>query len=212
MTRVHSVLPILVLFFSFNLALSAQPANKIPAPAGPATFTNFKGPKAGQWHLSAKVTVPGQKQDIIQETNACVKPGEDMKQRALGQMGDPRQGCVVTITKDTPSVGAMTTKCPNVSASVEMTKISEYEFRYDVSSSMAKVVTTARFKGATCAPETVSAAATSTKPVSPCQQCNQTATMLEKQCHQLSEATRPGCLQSAKKIAEKCASHCASGK
>lgn len=168
------------------------------------TFTKFKGPKPGQWVLSAKVRVPGAK-EIAQQSNACIKPGEDLKQRALGQLVDAGKGCVVSVTKDTASVGAMTTKCSSISASVEMTKISENEFRYDVSSSMAKVITLARYKGPLCPSEPAAKPATKQ---SSCDTCKQTVLFMGEQCATLSDVSRGQCKKSVAKVNEQCAAQC----
>jgi hypothetical protein len=168
------------------------------------TFQNFRGPKPGQWEMTAKVNVPGAK-EIIQATSVCIKPGEDLKQRAIGQLGDASSGCVVTITKDTAAAGGLKTKCPNISASVDMTKISDNEFRYNVDSSMAKVVTTAKFAGLKCGNEI---GKPQTARVSDCDSCKNAVDLMRKQCNALSDASRAGCLKSATKMSEQCAAQC----
>lgn len=190
-----STIVIFLALFYFSSILNA---------ATQETFTKFRGPKPGQWLLSAKVRVPGAK-EITQESNTCVKPGEDLKQRALGQLGDAGQGCVVSVTKDTSTVGALTSKCPSISASVEMTKISDNEFRYDVSSSMAKVITLANYKGPVCPSEPT---AKSQAKQSSCETCKQTLIFMGEQCAKLSEMSRGQCKKSVAKANERCAFQC----
>lgn len=176
------------------------------SPAAPS-FKNFKGPKPGEWKMSATITIPGSNQKMNQETVACVKPGEDLKQRALGQMGDSARGCVISITKDTEAAGSLTTKCPNVSASVDIVRVSDNEYKFNVDSSMAKVFTVNKFVGTKCLPPKPTGP-TGGKPQSACEGCKSAVVMVREQCAKLSDASRGNCEKSAKTISDQCAAQC----
>lgn len=215
---IPSLLSVSILFSSSwapaaksKAAVKAKPIAASPE-ASPAaqTFKNFQGPKPGQWRLTAMVFVPATNQRMNQTTEACVKPGEDLKQRALGQMGDPSQGCVISITKDTPSEGTMTTKCKSISATVDMIRVSDSEYRYNVDSTMAKVITTSTFMSATCSKATASAGPVGKK--SDCESCQEAVKTVNVQCATLSEVTRPNCIKSAKAMADQCSARCKSTK
>ena len=218
-------------FFGFALALAIsetahafpvvkKPAQKIslerkPAPlanpstpitAGSQSFKNFQGPKPGEWRLNAMVFVTATKQQMNQTTNACVKPGEDLKQRALGQMGDASQGCVISITKDTLTQGTMTTKCKSISATVDMLRVSDSEYRYNVDSTMAKVITTGTFVSATCSKITAAAGPVGKK--SNCESCADAVATMKAQCAALSDVSREACRKSVTAMSSQCAAQC----